>query len=204
MLTTETYIQRKEFPSLDELAEALELYEVDHSRLDHITFSGNGEPTFHPEFSRAVDIVTAFRNRSAPQAKTAILSNSSQVHRPEIRRALMKLDRRIMKLDAGNEEVFRKVNRPPREVRFDAIVEGLKALSDFETQTIFVDGPVTNSGDGAVRDWIETLKLIRPKSAQIYTLVRTPADTNLRAVSRERLDEICAQARSKGLPVEVY
>jgi wyosine [tRNA(Phe)-imidazoG37] synthetase (radical SAM superfamily) len=204
VLTTETFIQRKEFPSLDDLAEALELYEVDHSRLDHITFSGNGEPTYHPEFGRAVDIVTAYRNRSAPQAKTAILSNSTQVHRPEIRQALMKLDRRIMKLDAGSEEIFRKINRPPREVKFEAIVEGLKALNDFETQTIFINGHISNSGDDAVRDWIETLKIIRPKSAQIYTLVRTPADKKIRAVSRERLEEICAQARSEGLPVEVY
>jgi len=189
---------------LNELAEALEIYDVDRELLDHITFSGNGEATLHPEFDRAVDIVSRFRNRNAPQARTAILSNSSQVHRPEIRQALLKLDRRLMKLDAGDEETFRKVNRAPAELRLQGIIDGLKSLGDFETQTIFVDGSVSNCGDKAVKAWLDVMRELKPRAVQIYTLARPPADAELKAVSRERMNAIFLQAKKAGLSVTLY
>ncbi len=191
-------------PSIEELAEALELYDVDRDLLDHITFSGNGEATLHPEFSRAVDVVNHFRDRSAPQAKTAILSNSSQVHRPEVRQALLKLDRRIMKLDAGDEDIFRRINRAPASLRLQDIITGLKALGDFESQTIFIDGSVSNCGEKAVQAWLDVMLDLRPRAVQIYTLVRPPADSQLRAVPNERMKEIFSLAKKAGLPVTLY
>jgi len=204
VLTLDLRTQPTSIVNLDELAEALEIYDCDCQLLDHITFSGNGEATLHPEFGRAVDIITAFRNRSAPQAKTAILSNSSQVHRPEVRKAILKLDRRLMKIDAGDEAVFRRVNRPPADFRFDAMVSGLKALGDFETQSIFVDGSISNSDDAAVKSWLGVMLELKPKAVQIYTLARPPADSEIKAVSRERMNAIFLQAKKAGLPVTLY
>jgi wyosine [tRNA(Phe)-imidazoG37] synthetase (radical SAM superfamily) len=198
------HTQPSSIVNLDDLAEALEIYDVDRELLDHITFSGNGEATLHPEFRRAVDVITAFRNRSAPQAKTAILSNSSQVHRPEIREAILKLDRRLMKIDAGDQATFSRVNRPPAQFSFDAMVSGLKALGDFETQTIFVDGSISNSHDSAVKSWLGVMLELKPQAVQIYTLARPPADSELKAVSRERMNAIFLQAKKAGLRVTLY
>lgn len=194
----------RELPEVDNLAKELDDYPVDHFLLDHVTFSGNGEATLHPDFSRAVDVVTDFRDRRAPQAKTAILSNSSMVSKPEVRATLLKLDRRIMKLDAGDEETFRKVNRAPSDVRLEDIVSGLKALGEFETQTIFIDGSASNSSESAVNAWLEVMVELKPKGVQIYTLDRPPADNRLVAVSRERMRDIFYQAKKAGLPVTLH
>ncbi len=193
-----------QIPDINELAEALELYDIDRDTLDHITFSGNGEATFHPQFAQAVELVVKFRNRCAPQAKTAILSNSATVHRPEIRQALLKLDRRIMKLDAGDETTFRRINRAPAQVKLENIISGLKALGEFESQSIFIEGHVSNSQDATVKAWIEVVQDLKPSSVQIYTLVRPPADKSLRPVSPQRMQEIYKMALSAGLPVELY
>ena len=48
--------------------------------LDVITFSGNGEPTLHPEFPRIIDIVTRLRDKYYPDAKISVLTNSYISH----------------------------------------------------------------------------------------------------------------------------
>ena len=204
VLTLDPQSHLDELPNVDDLARQLEEYSTEHYILDHITFSGNGEPSQHPHFGRAVDIVTDFRDRRAPQAKTAILTNSSMVPKPEVRKALMNLDRRIMKLDAGDELTFRKINRPPPEVKLDDIINGLKELADFEAQTIFLDGSVSNSGEEAVQAWLDVMLDLQPTGVQIYTLDRAPADFNLVAVSRERMRDIFLKAKKAGLPVTLH
>jgi len=204
ILTLDPEIHKDRLPDVDDLGRQLDEYEVDRFLLDHITFSGNGEATQHPDFSRAVDIITEFRDRCAPQAKTAILSNSSMVTNPKVRQALLKLDRRIMKLDAGDELTFSKINRPPSELKLQDIISGLKKLGDFETQTIFIDGSVTNAGQEAVDAWMKVMLDLKPKNVQIYTLDRPPADTRLKAVDRERMRDIFYQAKKAGLPVSLH
>ncbi len=193
-----------ELPNVEDLAHQLEEYQTERYLLDHITFSGNGEATYHPDFGWAVDVVNDFRDRFVKQAKTAILSNSSMATKPEVRKALLKLDRRIMKLDAGDDKTFRKINRSPAEMKLQDIINGLKQLGDFETQTIFLDGSVTNADDNAVQSWLDVILDLQPKAVQIYTLDRAPADRDLTAVNRDRMRDIFLKAKKAGLPVHLY
>lgn len=204
ILTLDPETHKNQLPNVENLARQLEEYRVDPFLLDHITFSGNGEATQHPDFGRAVDVVNDFRDRRAPQAKTAILSNSSMVMKSDVRRALLKLDRRIMKLDAGDEDTFRRINRPPSELKFQDVITGLKELDDFETQTIFIDGSVTNANQEAVDAWMKVMLDLKPKNVQIYTLDRPPADARLKAVARDRMRDIFYQAKKAGLPVTLH
>jgi len=203
-LTSEADSDKLNFPDVNDLERQLEAYQVDYHLLDHITFSGNGESSMHPDFDQAVEIVTAFRDKYAPQAKTAILSNSTMVHKPEVRKALLQLDRRIMKLDAGDEKTFLLINRPAKESTFTDIIRGLKALGDFETQTIFVAGRVTNASEEAVAAWVKTVAELKPRLAQIYTLARGTAETRLEAVSNERMEEIYQMVIGKGINAKRY
>ena len=65
---------------------------------DVITFSGNGEPTMHPDFEGIIADTCALRDRFCPNAKVSVLSNSTQLGRPDVVRALMQCDNRILKL----------------------------------------------------------------------------------------------------------
>ena len=42
---------------------------------DSITFSGNGEPTLHPDFAEIIDITLRLRNQYIPNAKISVLTN---------------------------------------------------------------------------------------------------------------------------------
>ena len=66
---------------------------------DVLTFAGNGEPTLHPHFPEIMEDVRALRDRYFPKAKISVLSNSTQVFRPEVFEALKKVDNNILKLE---------------------------------------------------------------------------------------------------------
>jgi len=102
----------------------------------YITFSGNGEPSLHPDFPDIVEAVKATRDRLAPGARTAILSNSSAAAEERILKALAGLDTRIMKLDCGTEGLFQRYSRPAAGITLEGVTNGLAELSCLAPVTI--------------------------------------------------------------------
>jgi wyosine [tRNA(Phe)-imidazoG37] synthetase (radical SAM superfamily) len=193
-----------DFPTLDDFKKALEDALRENREINNITFSGNGEPTLHPQFEELVDITRQLKEEYCLGAKLGILSNSSTINIEKVHRALTKLDFRIMKLDVGDLETLRKINQPCRAVDYEAILSGLKSLEKVTLQTMFVDGTIRNIGDQEVSEWIEKVGEIQPMKAQIYSLHRPPAASSLREVPVEKLEEIAARTeKATGVPVEV-
>ncbi len=170
----------------------------------YLTFSGNGEPTLHPRFGAIVDGVRAVRDRLAPSARTAILSNSTRVGDPAVRAALARLDVRIMKLDAGDEATFRRFNRPRGGVTFAQVLEGLRALGGVTVQALFADGPDGNAGSDEVRAWLDAVVSVRPVAAQIYTLARGYPSDRIGPVGARLLGAIRDRLRAFGVPAVAY
>ncbi|HVP58413.1 MAG TPA: radical SAM protein, partial [bacterium] len=137
-----------------------------------ITFSGNGEPTLHPDFGRIVESVVEVRNRLAPHARTAILSNSTTVAERGVREALKRLDVRIMKLDAGTAEKLASYNQPAPGIDLDSVLRGLSGLKDVTLQALFTGGPMGNASASEVKAWIGRVKSLAPRAVQIYSLAR--------------------------------
>jgi wyosine [tRNA(Phe)-imidazoG37] synthetase (radical SAM superfamily) len=172
---------------------------------EYITFSGNGEPTLHQDFERIVDLVLAVRDRTGSDALVAILSNSTGLADDGVRRGLAKLDVRIMKLDAGNDEVLQRINRPAVDITIDAIVEGLKGLDDVTLQSVFVDGAVSNTGVQDVEAWLDRVDEIRPRAIQIYSLENAPAMSDLVGVPAGKLAEIARKVKERtGIEAQTY
>ncbi len=210
MLATNPELFAAFLPSREEVRLALEaqLRELHEAGTppDTLTFSGNGEATLHPEFPFIVEDVVKLRDRYAPDCRTAILSNSTTIHREEIRNVLKLLDDPILKLDAGRESMFIKLNAPARGVRFQDMVEGLVLMSgDAVLQALFVTGRVDNTTDEEVDAWLELVKNITPRQVQIYTLDRGPADRDLRTVPIPALEAIAARVtREAGVEAVVF
>ena len=195
-----------DLPSVEQVRRALEAwFELNPNGVNYLTFSGNGEPSLHPEFGGMVEVALETRDKYAPKAKVAILSNSTCLDDERVMSGLNRIDVKIMKLDAGCEETFKKLNRPCDGVRFQDVTENLKGLDDIIIQSVFVKGRIDNTTEGKVEQWIEKLCSIKPKEVQIYSIDRPSADEGLALVGKDRLNRIAKKAEEHcGIPVKVF
>jgi len=194
-----------DLPTKQQVKNALEDWVKMGEKVDYITFSGNGEPTLHPEFDKIVDDVIKLRDSYLPQAKVAILSNSSNVSSPEVKKALKKLDLPIMKLDCGTKDMFQKISCPAKGIEYEKIVDDLKELKNIVIQSVFIGGEVTNTKPDEVEEWIERIRYILPKKIQIYSLDRPFNEKSISKVDRYVLSKIAELASElSGIEVEVY
>jgi wyosine [tRNA(Phe)-imidazoG37] synthetase (radical SAM superfamily) len=199
----------KDLPRPVEVSDALEkackAIARKRQKLDAITFSGNGEPTLHPDFPAIVETARSLRDKYLPRVQLAVLSNSSTVMRPEIAAALNRLDLRIMKFDAGSEEIIHQLNGPAPPFYLKEIVTALRELKDVTLQSLFVQGRISNADPDSVALWIESVREIHPALVQLYTLDRVPADQRIWKVNRPTLEWIASQVRWRaGVKAKIY
>lgn len=179
------------------------------SRPDVLTFAGNGEPTLHPKFPEIIDDTRALRDRYCPNAKVSVLSNATQVLRPEVREALQRVDNPILKLDTIDPDYIRRVDRPTGHYDVEAIIRGMCAMQgNCIVQTMFLGGlsqghDVTNTSDRYVQPWLEALQRIAPRQVMIYTIDRETPDHDLVKAAPEVLDAIGARVQALGIPCSV-
>ena len=197
--------ERNRLPTVTEVLSAVEGAVLNLSPpAAYLTFSGNGEATLHPNFKEIVLGLRDIRVRLCPGSKTAILSNSSMVNDPLIREALALLDVRIMKLDAGTEEMFVHYNRPAKGITLEGTVAGLVALEDVTIQSLFTRGPEGNFTQEHVSAWIQQIKKISPLFVQLYTLDRESPTTSLIPVEKSELLHIQSLLEKENIPSGVF
>jgi wyosine [tRNA(Phe)-imidazoG37] synthetase (radical SAM superfamily) len=171
---------------------------------DFLTFSGNGEATMHPDFPQIVDGLIEIRDRISPNTKTAILSNSTLINESKVRKAIDKIEYKIMKLDAGTTEIYNRINRPCIPVQLEEIVAGLKSMKDIIIQTMWVGGAEGNYTPDHIPHWLEKVKSISPTFVQLYSLDRGYPSRNIEKVSKESLLDIKEMVTKAGIKAEVY
>lgn len=179
--------------------------------LDVITFSGNGEPTLHPEFAGVIDDTLRLRDKYFPNAKVSVLTNSTRIFDPEVAEALKRVDNNILKLDSAVEKTMRLIDRPvSKEFTVDRVVEGLKQFSGTGIiQTMLLRGehdgkPVDNTTPGEIEALIKAYEKIQPKEVMLYSLDRSTPEERLVKVEKEELDRIAAMVREGGIKVSDY
>jgi len=177
---------------------------------DVITFSGNGEPTLHPDFLGIIEDTCALRDRYCPAAKVSVLSNSTQLGRADVVKALRLCDNRILKLDAATDTMMHRIDLPVNEnLTVAQIIEWLQQFNgDFTLQTCFLRG----MHDGVILDntttleltsWYSAVELLRPKQIMIYVIDRKTPEEHLEKISREQMEAIAAPLITKGFNVSI-
>lgn len=177
---------------------------------DVITFAGNGEPTLHPEFEAVIDDTLALRDALCPAAKVSVLSNATQLHRDDVRRALLRVDNNILKLDSAFDETVRRMNDPQNPAyTVRGVVEQMKRFEgQMILQTMFLRGeyrgaPVDNTTETEVAAWLRLVDEIHPRRVMVYSLDRDTPCPTLEKVPHEELQAIAARVEVLGIPCSV-
>ena len=180
------------------------------SPLDVITFSGNGEPTLHPEFLGIIQDTCALRDQYCPDAKISVLSNSTQLFREDVVEALRLCDNRILKLDSAITSTMRLIDKPINSaLTVEQIVERLSMFDgDFTLQTCFLTGEyngqvIDNTTSAELAAWYQAVEHLHPKQVMIYVIDRATPLKTLNKIPLEKMNEIAAPLREKGIDVIV-
>ena len=158
-------------------------------RPDYITLAGSGEPTLHAELGAIIEGI-----RGVTDVPVAVLTNGSLLYDPEVRRACARADLVLPSLDAGDEEVFRKINRPAPGLTLERIVAGMAAFRKEYHGAIWLEvflvGGV-NTDPTHVRKIRALVERIRPDRVHLNTAVRPTAEPEVKPVSEAELADLC-------------
>ncbi|MEW5993618.1 MAG: radical SAM protein [Candidatus Zixiibacteriota bacterium] len=160
------------FASADILGEIIQ-----HSRstkYDYLTFVGDGEPTLYKDLGWLIR-----KSKSTLRHPIAVITNGSLLSQSDVRRELLEADVVIPSLDAGNEKMFRAVNRPHRSLTFNEMVLGqidfrLEFSGQIWLEVMLVRG--LNDTDKELQSIAKAVNDIQPDRVYITTPIRPPAE----------------------------
>lgn len=211
----DTIENKVELPTYDDVKQQLEKrineLKAEGVVVDSFTFAGNGEPTLHPDFVRVVDLVVEMRDKHYPNAVITLLTNATQLCKPEIYDALQKLDNPVLKLDAGMEAMRNSINKPTSErYSFEELVENLIRFgSNGIIQTLLLRGTnegkvISNVSEEDFTEYLNLLKKIRPKYVMLYAIDRATPEKDLEKLTVEELEFYAEKIRNEDIDVKVY
>ncbi len=177
--------------------------------IDTITFSGNGEPTMHPDFSEIIESTIKLRDKYVPNAKISVLTNGSQIGKQYVVDALLKVDNAIIKLDSAFDESVQILDRPQFIYKVSDIIKNLDPFkSKFVLQTMFLKSEFEgvkfdNTTEREVDAWYKIIEMVQPREIMIYTIDRDTPAQNLVKVSVDELNKIALPLVKNGYKVTI-
>ncbi|UCH34958.1 MAG: radical SAM protein [Armatimonadota bacterium] len=163
--TRQKTVQRSEFVATTRVLE--ELTPLPSLKIDYVTFSGTGEPTLASNLGEA--IVEAGNQIGVP---AAVLTNSSLITDPQVRGELALADFVVAKLDAPDEGMFHIINRPADDVRFEAVLDGLRRFRQEYQGRLAIQVMFCPENRECAGDIAALLSGLKPDEVQINTPLR--------------------------------
>jgi wyosine [tRNA(Phe)-imidazoG37] synthetase (radical SAM superfamily) len=176
--TTHMQVTQEAFYPLEVVASAVkkrcDAAAASGEAIDYLTFVPDGEPTLDLHLG---EVLTALKPLGIPRA---IITNSSLVDRTGVREALMLADWVSLKLDAADEVIWRRVDRPHGHLDLGEILTGARIFAqDFAgtlvTETMLVRG--VNDGADVLAATADAIADLRPDVAYLGVPTRPPAET---------------------------
>ena len=100
-------------------------------KVDYVTFVSDGEPTLDINLGKEI---AAVKEIGFP---IAVLTNASLIWRDDVRRDLLDADLVSLKVDAISEDLWRRIDRPHKDLKLKPILEGiLKFTNEFKGRII--------------------------------------------------------------------
>jgi wyosine [tRNA(Phe)-imidazoG37] synthetase (radical SAM superfamily) len=186
--TTLKTVERKPYIPADtvlkELAEALSK----KPELDYITFSGSGEPTLNSDIAC---MITGIKEMT--DIPIAVLTNSSLLMNPDVRKDLLEADLVVPSLDAASDAMFKMIDRPPQDMKIEDVLQGIiKFRSEFKgklwLEILFIEA--FNTRDSEVLLLKKAVERIKPDRLQLNTVDRPPLFDWVQPVPGETMRKI--------------
>ncbi len=194
-----TVSKMTEYPSVEQVIEAIQSAFAKHPKIDVITVTANGEPTLYPFLDELISAINAIKG----EAKTLILSNGSTIYKEEVFVSLLKFDTVKLSLDCISEKCFKKLDRINQSVDCEKIVDAMakfrqQTTNTFVLEVLFVKD--MNDTKEEIALLYEAIQRINPHRIDIGTIDRPPA-YKVQPIGFDALESIADEF--KGLNVNI-
>ena len=193
-VTSQDDVQDDLPPSKDIILEVKETLErLDRTTVDVLTFSGTGEPTLNP----SIGLIESKIRDISENLPIILLTNASLFPRKEVRKGIANFDIITAKYDAGDEDTFKRINRPAKGTfKLHDIQDGIKQLHTemkgmlaLEVMLLRGSRGLTNIESAPRKALINGIIDVNPDIVQIYTPWRPAAAKAVKPVSIKTLLE---------------
>lgn len=180
------------------VGEHLELLSKDN-KPDYLTFVSNGEPTLDINLGKSIKLLKKFG------IPVAVITNTSLITQESVRDDLNNADWVSLKFDAGDKNIWKKINHPVPELNFDNIINSINLFAtDYEgilcTETMLVGG-INDSADNVIKV-SELIEKIKPSKSYIAIPTRPPAIKTVRPPGMEVLHKAWQIFNKKNITTE--
>ena len=189
--TTNKTIERAEYTPAEPVIAELKKAISNGLEADYITIAGSGEPTLNSQLGAIIDNIK--KNTDIP---IAIVTNGTLLYMPDVRADCAKADVVLPSLDAGDEDTFRKINRPHPDINIEKLISGLCAFRNEYSGQIWLEVfllDTINSSPEQIAKINAAIRRIHPDKIQLNTAVRPTADKNVRKLNIQGLHDIATQ-----------
>ncbi len=187
--TTHLTVSRREYAPFEAIQSELTHYLNHHPRPDYVTFSGSGEPVLN---SRIGDVIRFIRSKMS-EISIAVLTNGTLLSERGVQDELKEATVVIPSLDAATTIAFAKVNRPHPKLDLNKIIDGMIRFRRIYTGQIWLEVfivPGINDTKMELSALKQAVERIHPDRVQLNTLDRPGVVGDIRAASREELEQI--------------
>lgn len=179
--------QRQNYFNSDEICAQVKTALDSHApgEIDWVTFVGSGETCLHADLGAMVRGVAALTD-----LPVAVITNGSLLYLREVREALLPANAVLPSLDAGNEVLYRQINRPHPEATFVRLIEGLIKFREVYTNQLWIEVMLVrgmNDGKNSLTEIAALLDQIKPDEVHIVQPTRPPVETWVRPPDEEGL-----------------
>ncbi len=195
-------IERQEFYKPEEIEKQVEevIESLKDKRIDYISFVPDGEPTLDINLGKSIDKLKKFG------IKIAVITNSSLIWREDVQEDLKKADCVSLKVDAISQDIWKKINRPCKNLNLNKILEGIKIFSnefkgELLTETLFIKN--INDTDKEIEKIGNFLKEINPVIAYIGYPTRPPAEKYVEIPDEKKIDFAFIVFKNKKINVKI-
>ncbi len=179
--------ERKEYFDCKELIEEFKIYLKDDIEFDVITIVGEGEPLLYKGLGNLISQLKLLTDKPI-----AVITNGALLASHLVRKELKDADIVLPSLDASDEAMFKKINRPHGDIKFDEVIGGLKTFSKEYNGQLWIELMIVkdiNDNKEFFLAFKDLLSEINYQKLYINSPVRPPAETFVEQASKETMDE---------------
>ncbi len=174
--TTNLTNKRKDFYPKEEIYKELEeSINQNVGKFDYLTFVGSGEPTLCKSLGKLI-----LKAKELSKKPICVITNGSLLYQEDVKEDLIFSDVVLPTLDAGDEKLFIKINRPHPSIRYEKMIQGYIDFRNEFNGKFWIEIMLMKGINDSKEELLKIKKkidLIQPDRIDVNVPIRPPTES---------------------------